>query len=136
MCRGVFPGASLLQLIDTGDVSFLRAPPAPYTSQEAETTWVTSQLCQLTLGPRGLLEEALRAYSAEFVDVPEHKRGSAVIADIRQQLGILQFHPALMCEYRRFVVVQDPSEKIRGDEGSVRRAWRGHRIMLIAEMPG
>jgi hypothetical protein len=119
--RGVFPGDAILQLIEDGKISLMDAPPAPHTSDTAETAWLAAQLGQLPLDARGLLALALQAHVTQYASVPAHTRPVALLADIRRQLSALQFAPAIMAEYRRFVVIQDPAERIEANDSGVRR---------------
>jgi hypothetical protein len=113
---------SILKLIEEGQVSLLQAPPS-HTSAESEDPtmeWVSSQMRTLSLDARGILEECIRQFSCKYPNISESAWSSAVEAEISKDLSLMQMQPAIMKEYRRYVVIKGPRDHIEWDKDGVR----------------
>jgi hypothetical protein len=119
--RGDFFDDYLLTLIEEGQVSLLRAPPPLPQKRDEAHSWASSQLSLLPLGTRGLLEECMRDFSKNYMDVKESEWASAIETEISRDLLSMQLQPTIMDTYRRFVVIKGHKEEhIPWDRDGVR----------------
>ncbi|KAJ7783426.1 hypothetical protein DFH07DRAFT_787675 [Mycena maculata] len=114
--REVFVFDLLLRSIEDGEVSVLHAPPLEWKvsrdSDEPEE-WLRDHWTNRPLGKRRILEDCMDRFSAKYANVPESEWAAAVEAEVSQDLDLMQRQPAIMKNYRRYVIIRAES-----DEGS------------------
>ncbi|KAJ7770779.1 hypothetical protein DFH07DRAFT_914458 [Mycena maculata] len=111
--RGVFVFDLLLRAIEDGEVSVLHAPPlewkASWDSDEPEE-WLRDHWTNRPLGKRRILEDCMDRFSAKYANVPESEWAAAVEVEVSQDLDLMQRQPAIMKNYRRYVVIRAESD--------------------------
>jgi hypothetical protein len=111
-----------LKLIEDGQVSLLQAPRPIQASAESDDTsgWVSKQIRTMSLDARGLLEECWKQFNGNYPNVPESAWPSKMDAEISEDLSFMQMQPAIMQEYRRYVVIKGPgNDHIEWDRDGV-----------------
>ncbi|THU96358.1 hypothetical protein K435DRAFT_797417 [Dendrothele bispora CBS 962.96] len=68
--------------------------------------WVMGQTESILRGPRSTLEYCINEFQAQYANVPESRWHSDLEREISVDLGKMQVQPAIMHDYRRFVVLK------------------------------
>jgi hypothetical protein len=111
-----------LKLIEDGQVSLLQAPRNSETAADGDNNkrWVSKQILMMSLDTRGLLEECWKQFNTKYANVPESTWSSVMDAEISEDLSYMQMQPAIMQEYRRYVVIKGPgNDHIEWDRDGV-----------------
>ncbi|KAF5373542.1 hypothetical protein D9758_000846 [Tetrapyrgos nigripes] len=78
--------------------------------------WIMEQAKSVLRGPREILDYCLKEFWAKYANVPETEWQSTLEAEISADLEVMQVQPAIMHEYRRFVVLKaERDHNIKGD---------------------
>lgn len=71
--------------------------------------WISTQIRSLPMKTRDLLDASLRSYKAKFSEgEPPGRIGECVLRDMHK----LQLQPAMLDEYRRFVIIKADRETL------------------------
>ncbi|KAJ6627259.1 hypothetical protein B0H10DRAFT_431154 [Mycena sp. CBHHK59/15] len=117
--RGLFVFERLLNAIDAGEVSLLRAPPVSRNAMRtADPTleWLRDHWITRPLGPRQVLEYCVNAFSTKYSNIPRSQWASTIETEISEDLRLVQLQPDIMRDYRRFVVIRAETEQINADK--------------------
>ena len=105
----------ILQAIEDGTVALLEAPPERPTIHPAadlQAQWISQYFTLLPPTQREALAQGVAAFEAS--------QSSAIDAEIAASLMQLQFHPAFMYTYRRYVIVcAEGNEHKAGTQGAM-----------------
>lgn len=105
----------ILQAIEDGTVALLEAPPERPTIHPAadlQAQWISQYFTLLPPTQREALARGVAAFEAS--------QSSAIDAEIAASLMQLQFHPAFMYTYRRYVIVcAEGNEHKAGTQGAM-----------------
>ena len=104
--RGEFLFSELLELIADGRLSLLRTPPVARCPGPA-AAWLAWQTALLRMDARALLAESIELAAEQYSDsAPAHVLPEMIQKEIVHDLTGMQMQPAIMDEYRRFVVIR------------------------------
>jgi len=117
-----------------GQVALLRAPHG----QGAGPDWVHWQLRLLASTPSNLLEECVRAFSAQYANTSDGDLLAAVHTEIAEDLLCLQSSPSIIENYRRYVVIKATSTSSSGKHGGLVRVaiLLSERLLADSLLPG
>jgi hypothetical protein len=113
---GDFANHNLLNLIEDGKISLLRAPPLQRSALEHDDPiieWASLQMRLIPLQTRSILEACL-------TEMERSNIGSAGIeTEISRDIRLMQVQPKIMDEYRRYVVIKGPNDNMNWDKDGV-----------------
>ncbi|KAF9454912.1 hypothetical protein P691DRAFT_691049 [Macrolepiota fuliginosa MF-IS2] len=101
---------TLLMLIADGEIALVTIPPESTAPMENIKTWVCNY-CR-TIDPLGALSMAMATFNSICANVHKNDWEGVIQQNIKVDIIAVQRHPAILYEYRRFVVVKgekDPS---------------------------
>ncbi|KAF7339933.1 Chromo domain-containing protein [Mycena venus] len=114
--RDKFVFNRLLKVIDDGEVSVLQAPPLDRNPTPAQAVWLRDYWINRPPGPQGMLEFCMNAFSAKYSGTPQAQWASGIEANISEDLHLMQMQPAILKQYRRYVVIKaDMDDHIEPD---------------------
>lgn len=109
-----FPYKYILDAIEVGELALLHAPPCSRNHpQSASQDWLWGHLTFSSLSGRKALEISLNTFTSKFSNVPESDLRSKMDEEIAQDLSIMQLQPAIMRDYRRFVILKYESQSVK-----------------------
>ena len=117
--RGNFAYDELLRLIEDGSVALLHAPELSRDAAsegDPALLWTRWMLRLPSMNARQILEECLRIAAEQFANTSEADLPSAMEKEIARDLRRMQIQPAIMDNYRRFVVLKSKSDTYFADE--------------------
>ncbi|KAH9947673.1 hypothetical protein B0H21DRAFT_316591 [Amylocystis lapponica] len=120
--KGEFIFDELLELIESGKLSLLQAPPLSraLSGSDSAITWIGQQFKMLRMNARDILEECIALSRDQYANVQESELPLAIEREISRDLWNMQLQPVIMDEYRRFVVVNGRSDRfLTGDDNGV-----------------
>ena len=129
----IFP--MFLQLIESGKVALLRAPPLGKAARQIHNgpspamDWVGWMMGFTALGRRELITECIRLLDEQFGALPDNKLGQAVEGHVVHDLWQLQLQPSVMDNYRRFVVIREMRNINEEEREGVRHVQHFTRII-------
>ncbi|TCD70074.1 hypothetical protein EIP91_005056 [Steccherinum ochraceum] len=116
----------ILSLIEEGKISVLTSPPRirhPTRDEgqtrwnDAEMAWVKGQLALLPATAKDILSRCLDAFNR--MNVPESDIHPRAASNALKEMYDMQFQPAIMDEYRRYVVVKGSKEVLEDKDDLV-----------------
>ncbi|EMD41671.1 hypothetical protein CERSUDRAFT_110243 [Gelatoporia subvermispora B] len=115
--RGEFLFEELLKLIEEGSLAMTRAPPLKGQAKvkaDAAREWIAQQMSILGKNSRELLEECIKSAADQYKHITEADIGGTIDQEVLRQMKSMQMQPAIMDDYRRFVVITSAgSDKYR-----------------------
>ena len=81
--------------------------------QSISQDWLWNHLTLSPLSGRKALEISLNTFTSKFSNVPEGDLHSKIEDEIAQDLSIMQLQPAIMRDYRRFVILKYESQNVK-----------------------
>ncbi|KAI0768532.1 hypothetical protein BD413DRAFT_127687 [Trametes elegans] len=105
--EGSFVYEDLLRAIEGGSIALLQAPDArrdPPPQGDPVTLWTGWMIRVAGLNARGILEECLKLAAEQFANTSDADLPAAIEGEITRDLIRMQVQPAIMDNYRRFVV--------------------------------
>jgi hypothetical protein len=106
----MFRHQELLDMIHDGKLSLFPEMPPRRWDEEAAEKWTSWQLELPNLTPRSILERSLRSFIMRFADIEEEKWSTAIEDELFATFIAAQLQPAIMDNYRRFVVIRGQRE--------------------------
>ncbi|THH16827.1 hypothetical protein EW146_g3874 [Bondarzewia mesenterica] len=104
--KGDFVHAILLDMIEEGRLSLMSTVPVGRARGAMISDWISWQTQLPCLTARGILEKCMRSFIQQYDDTPEEQWPSAVESEVVTSISSLQLQPAIMDNYRRFVVIR------------------------------
>ncbi|KAF8167891.1 hypothetical protein B0H34DRAFT_683559 [Crassisporium funariophilum] len=102
----------ILEAIEKGEISLLHAPPKKAIGKNADDPklgWL-KQYCQFTPITATLaLEMGTAAFHSKYMNIAETQWEEAIEAEILEDMTLMQQQPAIMTQYRRYVVFNTAS---------------------------
>jgi hypothetical protein len=92
----------LSKLVDEQKVMIVAAPPK---DMKARRAWGDSQLVSNFKGATNVLSECRASYNRKYANMSAGERQRAILDEISNDMLSWQLEPAVMDEYRRFVVI-------------------------------
>jgi hypothetical protein len=107
--RGEFSHEFVLKAIAAGEVALIHAPPEKATIRSADLDhhqhiWMRQYLCFTTFTAKRALEIGVQAFHSKYSDTSESERPQKMENEILTDLSSMQRQPAIIEEYRRYVV--------------------------------
>ena len=103
-------------MIERGESALLTAPPQRQNPKESISTerkwddpamdWITAQFRQIPMDGRQLLDHCLQSLEERHPGANDDALISIVGRETMEELRQMQFQPALMDEYRRYVIIK------------------------------
>lgn len=127
----------LIEMIEKGKVALLTAPPQNRYPKESISTerkwddpameWITTQCRQIPMDGRQLLEFCLQSLQERHPNESDDALIAGVGREAMEEMRQMQFQPALMESYRRYVVIKakDSSLSDRSDTVRLKVSPRG-----------
>ncbi|KAK7051360.1 hypothetical protein VNI00_004860 [Paramarasmius palmivorus] len=109
--KGNFPFLFLLNAVEDGHFSLMRAPPSPEDHQALTTQWLDAQIDHVTRDSRETLGFCLNEFLRSYGNVPEERWERVLEEEISDDLRKMQIQPKVMEDYRRFVVLCDEEKE-------------------------
>jgi len=110
-----------LDAIEAGELALLHAPVCNRICPESVTQdWLWNHLTFSSLSGRKALDISLNTFTSKFSNVPESDLRSKMDEEIAQDLSIMQLQPAIMRDYRRFVILKYESQSVKINPQGVR----------------
>lgn len=103
---------NLLRLIADGEISFMAAPPLPIAGAESIKSWVRNH-CRIT-SPIDALSFGTTAFNSVCANQDLNEWLGTVQRAIDRDIETIQQQPAIIYEYRRFVVVKGDRDQSIG----------------------
>ncbi|CDO70283.1 hypothetical protein BN946_scf184942.g83 [Trametes cinnabarina] len=117
--EGNFVYEELLTSIEDGSVSLLQAPQVsrdPPAQDDPALLWTRWMVRASTLDARGILEECLRIAAEQFANTADADLPLAIEKEIARDMMRMQVQPAIMDNYRRFVVFRTKQDSFFAEE--------------------
>lgn len=105
--RGQFSHEFILKAIAAGEVALIYAPPEKATTHSADDNrqiWMRQHLSLTPFSAKRALEIGLEAFHSKYANVPESEWSQTMETEILMDLSSMQRQPAIMKDYRRYVV--------------------------------
>lgn len=103
-----FPFPYLLRAISRGEIAMLQAPPErkdQFGAHDQRQAWLRQQIHAGPLSEADALARGCAAFHSEFANLPEQRWDNKVEMEVLRDLRRMQYQPALVTSYRRFVVL-------------------------------
>lgn len=100
---------TLLDLITNGETALITTPPEPTASFEAMKFWVRNN-CR-TINPLNALSIGTAAFNSTCANIHTNGWLGVVQQSINRDIVAVQRHPAIIYEYRRFVVIRGKKDQ-------------------------
>lgn len=107
--------ARLLKLIEEGKVSLLHVPPKSRSPRLAENDtsrtvnpgldWVSWALGISSMDSAGILQECLRIFDKKHPNISDRDIRTVIEQEVLSDIVQMQLEPAIMDNYRRFVMI-------------------------------
>jgi hypothetical protein len=105
--RGEFSHEFILKAITAGEVALIHAPPERTTTHSANDhrqIWMRQYLCLTPFTAKRALEIGVQAFHSKYDDTSESELPQRMETEILTDLSSMQRQPAIMKDYRRYVV--------------------------------
>lgn len=107
-------------------LSLLSAPPSQLLENgEPSKRWMNWQISLLNMQTRGILEFCLGTFARKYGEVPRSELAAAVEDEIKKDMFLIHIQPALVEQYRRYVVIKGPQDRLNDVDCGVRRFMLG-----------
>ncbi|KAI9066660.1 hypothetical protein FKP32DRAFT_1565322, partial [Trametes sanguinea] len=124
-CQGLNPlqiydELDLLTAIEDGSVALLQAPQPsrdPPAKGDPALLWTRWMIRIARLDARGILEECLRVAGEQFANTADADLPMAIEREIARDMMRLQVQPAIIDNYRRFVVFKTKQDGYFAEDG-------------------
>ena len=121
----------LLSLIVDGKISLLTAPPTSRRPQQEgtkwrdpELTWLNGQYALISMSEREILAACITAFDELFPQAAVNEIQGLGAKHAYKEMDSMQFQPAIMDDYRRYVVVRGEKENMTDERNLVSaREW-------------
>ncbi|TFK76887.1 hypothetical protein BDN72DRAFT_15333 [Pluteus cervinus] len=108
LARPEFALRPILNAIEEGKISLISRPPDLVHSSETERAgWISKYFWQQPSDALDMLEVCLSAFTSKYSNAPRNRWVLDFEGEITEDLLAMQLQPALMRQYRRYVVVAD-----------------------------
>ena len=111
--RGEFSHEFVLKAIAAGEVALIHAPPEKATTHSANDNrqiWMRQYLSLTSFSAKRALEIGVEAFHSKYANVSESEWPQTIEAEILTDLSSMQRQPAIMKDYRRYVVFASERE--------------------------
>ncbi|KAI0639158.1 hypothetical protein C8Q77DRAFT_1079774 [Trametes polyzona] len=118
--EGNFVHEELLKAIEDGSLALLQAPPPPQLANpqvDPSLMWTRWNLRIAGMDARGILEECLKLAGEQYANTPEADLPLAIEKEIERDLVRMQTQPAIMDNYRRFVLFRTRQDTYFAETG-------------------
>ncbi|KDQ54746.1 hypothetical protein JAAARDRAFT_347429 [Jaapia argillacea MUCL 33604] len=111
-----FMHLDLIEMIEEGEISLIDAPSLNRrwsTDTNSEGLYRRPQAHLTDLLPMKAADRlrfSVQAFTARYANVPPARLASNLEGDISRDLSNMQTQPAIMAEYRRYVIIKGPSD--------------------------
>lgn len=131
-----------MDLIEDGKISLLTQPPLTRRPAEDPNThkmidpamsWITTQLKILAATPRVMLENCLESMRRVQANNKDQDLATVVSQEVLSELWRAQFQPAMMDNYRRYVVVTGKKDTCK-DSSNLVSVLKHYWIMIFLIM--
>jgi hypothetical protein len=115
MKRGEFSHEFILKAIAAGEVALIHAPPEKATTHSANDhrqIWMRQYLCLTPFTAKRALEVGVQAFHSKYANTAESERPQRMETEILTDLSSMQRQPAIMKDYRRYVVFISEQEAL------------------------
>jgi hypothetical protein len=99
----------LLTAIEEGEVALVHAPPHrrnPLGEDDPMRDWVRHYFTSIPMQSRAILEDCIKVFNEQYTNVQKSEWSSVIELEISNDLSSMQMQPAIMENYRRFVVIK------------------------------
>ena len=113
--RGEFSHEFILKAIAAGEVALIHAPPEKATTHSTDDhrqTWMREYLCLTPFTAKHALEIGVQAFHSKYANTSESERPQRMETEILTDLSSMQRQPAIMKDYRRYVVFISEQEAL------------------------
>ena len=113
--RGEFSHEFILKAIAAGEVALIHAPPEKTTTHSANDhrqIWMRQYLCLSPFTAKRALEIGVQAFHSKYADASVSERPHNMENEILTDLSSMQRQPAIMKDYRRYVVFISEKETL------------------------
>jgi len=113
MKRGEFSHEFILKAIATGEVALIQAPPEKATTHSANDNrqiWMRQYLSLTPFTAKCALEIGVGAFHSKYANVAASEWPQTMETEIIMDLSSMQRQPAIMKDYRRYVVFTSERE--------------------------
>ena len=103
----------LLTAIEDGSVALMHAPPLGRDGRQEHdpVTWIEGTLRFAPMNARQILEECINIAAKQFATTSEADLPMAIEKAIADDMLRMQLQPAIMDDYRRFVVLTSRNDR-------------------------
>jgi hypothetical protein len=118
--RGEFSHEFILKAIAAGEVALIHAPPEKAITNSANDhrqIWMRQYLCLTSFTAKRALEIGVQAFHSKYADTSESERPQRMETEILNDLSSMQRQPAIMKDYRRYVVFISEQEASSNNGG-------------------
>ena len=121
--RGDFSHEFVLKAIAAGEVALIHAPPEKATSHSASDhrqIWMRQYLCLAPFTAKRALEIGVQAFHSKYANASESEWPQRMETEILTDLSSMQRQPAIMKDYRRYVVfISEREARSNSNSGGV-----------------
>jgi len=113
--RGEFLFSELLTAIADGELAMLTAPrneSHPTSATELTQQWIDEYILCQPDSEREILQYAIASFNGRYSNIQPSNWMRVIAEEISNDLSCMQIQPALMRDYRRYVVLRGSRQEI------------------------